>query len=129
MRYWKVDKVTDDYSEQMEVKEVIREYFEPLKNIFISAASHYNNPPDINKREFFFFVQDAKIPDRNIHSGIIDTYFKATNFEEVDMEQNDDNSLCRFEFMEMIVRIAKGKYMDYGKETSLSEATVISSDL
>lgn len=107
----------------MDIKEVIREYFEPLKNIFISAACHYADPPDINKREFYFFVQDAKIPDRNINSGIIDTYFKASNFEEIDMDQNDDNSLCRFEFMEMIVRMAKGKYMDFGNMTSLSEAT------
>jgi len=38
------------------------------------------------------------------------------------MDTNDDNALCRFEFMEMIVRMAKGKYMDYGKEESLSYA-------
>ena len=38
------------------------------------------------------------------------------------MDTNDDNALCRFEFIEMIVRIAKGKYMDYGKEESLSFA-------
>ena len=94
-----------------------------MKNIFISAASHYGCPLDINRREFYFFVQDAKITDRNINSGIVDTYFKATNFEEVDMDQNDDNSLCRFEFLEMIVRMAKGKYMDFGNMKSLSDAT------
>ena len=38
------------------------------------------------------------------------------------METNDDNALCRFEFMEMLVRIAKGKFIDYGSETSLSAA-------
>jgi len=54
--------------------------------------------------------------------GIVDTYFKATNFEEVDMETNDDNALCRFEFMEIMIRLAKGKYVDSGKEPSLSKA-------
>ena len=49
-------------------------------------ACHYGHPPDVRKREFFYFCQDAKITDKNIHSGIIDTYFKAANFEEVDME-------------------------------------------
>lgn len=107
----------------MEIKEVIREHYEMLKNIFISAASHYGAPPDMKRREFYFFVQDAKINDKNINSGIVDTYFKATNFEEVEMDQNDDNSLCRFEFIEVIVRIAKGKYIDFGSMTSLSKAT------
>ena len=47
----------------------------------------------------------------------------AVNFEEVDMDSNDDNSLCRFEFFEILLRLAKGKYIDFGEMTSLSEAT------
>ena len=57
-----------------------------------------------------------------MHSGIFDTYFKATNFEEVDQDNNDDNALNRFEFFEILLRIAKGKYMDFGKETQLAYA-------
>lgn len=50
-------------------------------------------------------------------TGIIDTYFKATNYEEFDMDENDDNALCRFEFLEIIIRLAKGKYMDFRQIT------------
>ena len=47
----------------------------------------------------------------------------AVNFEEVDMDSNDDNSLCRFEFFEILLRLAKGKFMDFGEMTSLYDST------
>lgn len=33
------------------------------------------------------------------------------------MEENDDNALCRFEFLEILIRLAKGKFMDFSKVT------------
>lgn len=42
----------------------------------------------------------------------IDRIFIATNFEEEEQEGNDDRSLCRFEFFEIIVRMARQKYCD-----------------
>jgi hypothetical protein len=36
----------------------------------------------------------------------IDRIFIATNLEEEEQEGNDDRSLCRFEFFEIIVRMA-----------------------
>lgn len=44
----------------------------------------------------------------------IDRAFIATNFEEVDLEDNPDKSLCRYEFYEIIVRIAVEKYVESG---------------
>ncbi len=42
----------------------------------------------------------------------IDRIFIATNLEEEEQEGNDDRSLCRFEFFEIIVRMAWQKYCD-----------------
>ena len=81
-----------------------------------------NTPPDFGRQEFFVFCKQAGIIDKKISRGVIDTYFKATNFEEVDQDNNDDNALNRFEFLEILLRIARGKYMDYGKETQLAYA-------
>ena len=53
---------------------------------------------------------------------MIGVYFGATNYELTDLDQNDDKELCRFEFMEILIRIAKGKYIDFGSMTSLSQA-------
>lgn len=41
----------------------------------------------------------------------IDAIFIATNFEEVDMVDNPDKYLCRYEFYEIIVRVAREKYL------------------
>ena len=41
----------------------------------------------------------------------IDTVFISTNFEEVEMEDNPDRLLCRYEFYEILVRIAHDKYI------------------
>jgi hypothetical protein len=44
----------------------------------------------------------------------IDLAFIATNFEEEDQEGNDDASLCRFEFFEILLRLANNKYLQPG---------------
>jgi hypothetical protein len=41
----------------------------------------------------------------------IDSIFMATNFEEVDQQYNPDKALCRYEFYEIIVRVAIEKYI------------------
>lgn len=41
----------------------------------------------------------------------IDNAFIITNFEEVDLEDNPDRLLCRYEFYEILVRIASEKYI------------------
>jgi hypothetical protein len=76
--------------------------------------------PDFLKREFFTFCKKSGLVDEYMHSGIIDTYFIATNFEEEDQDNNDDLALNRFEFLEILVRIARGKYVETGKEKHVS---------
>lgn len=49
---------------------------------------------------------------KDLTSSDIDRIFIATNFEEEDLEENDDNSLCRFEFLEIIARMAKCKFFE-----------------
>ena len=73
-------------------------------------------PPDFKRIPFFKFLDHAKITDKRMNVGIIDTYFKATNFEEVVYDSNASDSLVRFEFLEILVRIARGKYIETGKE-------------
>jgi hypothetical protein len=52
----------------------------------------------------------------------IDRTFIATNFEEVDLDNNDDKSLCRYEFLEIIARLGKIKYFDKDKCASIADA-------
>lgn len=63
---------------------ILKARYSDLKTIFNASTIKNGTPPDFHKREFFLFCKDAELVDQNMHSGIIDTYFKATNFEEVD---------------------------------------------
>ena len=62
------------------------------------------------------------IIDKNLTSTDVDRIFIATNFEDEDLEENDDSSLCRFEFVEIIARMAKTKYYEKGLCKTVHEA-------
>jgi hypothetical protein len=64
-----------------------------------------------------------KIIDKNLTSQDVDRTFIAVNFEEVDLDNNDDKSLCRYEFLEITARLAKIKYFDKGICASIAEST------
>ena len=91
--------------------------------IFIAACVEAGIGADLNKRGMFQFCQKAKITDNICNVNVLTKHFKDTNFEEVDQEGNDDNALVRFEFIEMLIRIAKYKFIDYGQMQSLEDAT------
>ena len=76
----------------------------------------------MRKRNFFLFCQKAQITSSTLNSCDIDTWIKATNFEQVDQEGNDDNALNRFEFIEILIRIAKDKYFEPRITESVAEA-------
>jgi hypothetical protein len=59
--------------------------------------------------------------DKNISLSTLDRLFIATNVELVDMEENPDKELCRFEFLEILVRISGAKYKDTGITKSFSD--------
>jgi hypothetical protein len=56
-------------------------------------------------------------------SADVDRSFIAVNFEEVDLENNDDKSLCRYELFELFARLAKIKFVEKGIVKTVAEAT------
>ena len=52
----------------------------------------------------------------------IDRIFIATNVEVVDLEDNADRSLCRYEFYEILVRMANTKFAEKGQCKSVHDA-------
>jgi len=58
----------------------------------------------------------AKIKDKQASTGILDGLFAAANFEGDDdpNDVNDNRALMRYEFFEILVRIAKLKYIGKG---------------
>lgn len=114
-QYLKIHKFVRDPDEAKRIKEVLRKYFVPLKNQFLQLAANPKFFPSICWFDFILQANEWKIIDKhNLTQTDIDRSFIAVNYEEVDLENNDDNSLCRYEFMELIVRLAKIKFTDKG---------------
>ena len=74
-------------------------------------ATIESNYADFHRAAFSKFMQSAGVLDRNIHTGIVDTYFVATNYDRYENDNNDKHALLRFEFLEILIRIAHGKYI------------------
>lgn len=92
-----------------------------LKEIFTGLVVQ-GEFPDLGWMEFAQFCQDSKLVDENCNLAKLDLYFIATNVELEEQDGNSDSSLCRFEFFEILIRIAKGKYVDSGKCKTYEQA-------
>lgn len=118
----KIPKFVKDESDREATYKVFRKYYFELKNQFVSQIANPKSYPVIDWLDFVDACSQWKIIDKNLTSTDVDRIFIATNFEEEDLEENDDNSLCRFEFMEIIARMAKTKYFDKDTLPTVAES-------
>jgi hypothetical protein len=114
-----------------EVKEIKQEIWEDYPTIAASfdfyAVCSGGNGFIVKLNAYNDFLGDCEIPDKNMSSTskALDTVFIIANLEDgldaQESKSNDDKALMRFEWVEVIVRIAIAKYYDSGNVTDLSE--------
>ena len=92
-----------------------------LKDIFISLACK-SMFPNISWIDFSVFTDSCKILDKNVVLSTIDRLFIATNVELEQVSENPDKALCRYEFFEILVRVANAKFKETGIVNTHSEA-------
>ena len=72
------------------------------------------------------FFRKTKITHSNrINSQDLERLFYATNFEEVEQEYNDNKALMRYEFFEILVRIAHYMFVKTGELSSDSNSRAL----
>ena len=71
--------------------------------------------------DFSNLANTLKLLDKNLNTATIDRLFIATNVELVAMDDNPDKELCRFELLEILVRMSGAKYKDHGITSTYSE--------
>ena len=112
-KYWKVGpKMIKDEDDLLKVKQLIVKHYAALKDVFVSLAAR-SSWPVISSQEYSSFVQKCKIPDKVVNGACIDRAFIATNVkarEGTDIPGKPGYALCRFEFLEIVVRLATEKY-------------------
>jgi len=112
------------------VKEYVHESYLVLVQIFEYYAAMNNNDPfviTLNAATSFFAETDI-VDDSSkfVKTADLDTLFIVTNLEKdknsAKSKLNPDRALTRFEFMEILIRIAIAKYTKDGPMLSPSEA-------
>lgn len=112
MKYAKLNKLIKDENDIKEITRVLYENYSEIKEIFDYYASE-SMYPTIGMIDFGKFCEKCNLLDNyHMNIGAVDTIFKSANYEVVDLEDNPDNSLCRYEFFEVLVRLALHKFKD-----------------
>ena len=62
--------------------------------------------------DFVNFIKPLNIIDKKVPLSTIDRIYIQTNKEASNVKENSDTHLCRYEFFEILVRIAGVKYKD-----------------
>jgi hypothetical protein len=95
-------------------------YYKYVKKVFTCYAA-LSAFPTITMIDFSNMCNASQMLDKNVTLSTLDRLFIATNVELVEMDDNPDNSLCRFEMVEILVRIVGAKYKEVGLAKTYSE--------
>ena len=109
-----------DANVRMKTIEYLTREFEYLKLVFLHAACH-SNYPYLSWYEYGPLAEDMKLFEGGV--------FKQSNLDVIyktccrkPMKGEKKGGLCRPEFLESIVRIAKHKYFDSGDADDMRQA-------
>lgn len=128
MKYSKIFKFVKDPADFQQVQDVLLENYELIYELYVFGQST-SNYPSVSMVDFTSLCKRWNlISKRDLTSIDIDRLFFAVNFEEVkgdqggDLEDNPDTELCRYEFFEILVRMAKLKYENQNLGLTVSQA-------
>lgn len=119
-KYTKIKKIfKSNVNECENVKNLLWKHYEKIKNIYLTnmLGSDY---PVVSWNDFTLFCNKCKIPDKTCNLATIDRIFIATNVSTNGSKGSRDQE--RYEFLEILVRLANNKYKDTGLAPSASEA-------
>ena len=108
---WKAPRFIKDPEEVAKCWKVIENNMAQLKDIFVHLAS-ISNFPNITQLDFSDFCVKCNFLDENVTISTIDLMFIASNYEIKVDNENPDRALCRYEFYEVLLRIANAKYRE-----------------
>lgn len=119
---WKVPRFVKDESDYNQVCQIIEDNVIYLKTAYICLISS-SNFPAITWNDFTTFVNASKLLDDNLTLSTVDRAFIATKSGGTqDLKDFPERDLSRFEFYEVVVRMAAAKYKDCGKTDTYAEA-------
>ena len=122
-QYMKIPKFISDPEEVNKVMKVLRRYYPQIKDQYATLIANSRTYPQIGLLDFQECCKQWDVLDYYLTPTIIDVLYVAVNYDELKLDANDIENLCRYELMEIIVRLAKFKFFEKGIDSSISEAT------
>lgn len=128
MKYSKIRKFVKEPEALKQLTEVLFDYYELIFEQYVWGQG-ISNYPSVSMIDFSNQCTGWKIVHKKYLSTTdIDRLFFAVNFEEVggeaeDLDDNPDKELCRYEYFEIIVRMAKLKYENMKLGLTVAQAT------
>ena len=123
--YWKVAKVVPDEEDYAEVELVIRAYMHKLKNIFNSMAC-MSKFPQVGLQDFTAFCNHKflMVDKKYLNDAAVDLACVGamTNDVKFNKDVQVAGAITRFEFLEILVRCAKAKYLVPGIVDNYADA-------
>jgi len=123
--YTKINRVVKNNEEElMKIKGILADNYARIKNIYLNSIIN-SDYPVLSLNDFTILCQKIKIVDKaSINISTIDRIFIATNvnFHNQAGTVNADRDLHRYEFLEILVRLALAKFKDTGVCKTPSEA-------
>jgi len=117
IRWWKVARFIKDENDRDRTVQVIAKHFPKIKKIFTSLICQ-SSFPNISWIDFGNFCERCKIIDgKGVTISTVDRAFIAANVAVEGQQLSEDNpanALCRFEFLEILARLAQSKYKETG---------------
>jgi len=119
---WKLDRFIRDPEDLMRSEQVLSDNFARIKKIFIVEASK-SGFPCINWIKYADFCTECDILDPNVPLATIDRIFITANVERDEKHaDNPPTALQRFEFLEVIARVALAKFKEPGIFSTVHES-------
>jgi len=112
--FTKINRFIKDPVELKKTYDMLLKYYVPVRDQFFDQIASYSSYPAIDWIDFTNHCNTWSVVDKNLKMADIDRIFIATNVELEEQDANEDRSLCRFEFYEIITRMARTKYMEKG---------------
>ena len=125
IKWWKIGRFIKDEDDRLRVEKLIWKNFAKIKKIFTSLISQ-SSYPNIGQIDFGNFCEVCKIMDgKVVNLSTVDRAFIAANVAVDGQKLSDDNptnALSRFEFLEILVRLAQFKFVNSGVCSTYEEA-------
>ena len=119
---WKVQRFVKDEEDYNNVCKILEQNALYLKTMYITLIS-VSNFPSVTWNDFTAFVSSWRLIDENLQLSTVDRLFIATKSGITsDLKDFPERDLARFEFYEIVVRMAGAKYKDWGKCDSYAQA-------